>query len=84
MQDKKKEKEKEEEANYDLSLISRGGVRNFYLGGQVAALIYIKTILTYIYIYIYTHVFLLYIHTFLFDKLYIYTYQTITKRTYIK
>ena len=50
-------------------LHSRGGARNFCLGGQVAVLIYLSRQPP---IYTYTHAFLLYTHTFLFDKLYIY------------
>ena len=63
--------------------VGRGGAKNFCLGAPSCSTnIFIKIIPhiyihRYIYIYIYTHThthtfFLLYIHTFLFDKLYIY------------
>ena len=48
----------------------------FVWGGQVATLIYLSR-QPHIHIYI---SFFYYIHTFLFDKLYIYTHQTTTKR----
>ena len=55
----------------------QGGAKNICLGGPSCNTnIPIKTSLTHTYIYIHTHVFLLYIHTFLFDKLYIYTHPT--------
>ena len=67
---------------FTCHLTFRGGARNFCLGGQVAALIHLSRQSSYTYIY--THVFLLYthtyIHTFLFDKLYIYTHPTHTKK----
>ena len=60
--------------------VGRGGAKNFCLGAPSCSTnIFIKIIphiyihrYIYIYIYTHTHVFLLYIHTFLFDKLYIY------------
>ena len=51
---------------------NRSGVRNFCLGGQAIALICLSRQPPHTYIY--THTFLLYIRTFLFDKLYIYTH----------
>ena len=53
--------------------IIRGGDRNFCLGGQVTILIYLSRQPP---AYTYTRAFLLYKHTFLFDKLYIYTHPT--------
>ena len=60
--------------------VGRGGAKNFCLGAPSCSTnIFIKIIphiyihrYIYIYIYTHTHVFLLYIQTFLFDKLYIY------------
>ena len=54
----------------------RGGARNFYLWGQVETLIYLSEQPPHTYI----HTLFYYVHTFLFDKLYIYTHQTTTKR----
>ena len=56
---------------------TKGGARNFCLGGPSCnSNIFSKTTPT----YTYTHAFLLYTHTFLFDKFYIYTHQITTKR----
>ena len=53
----------------------RGGARNFCLRGlSCDTNIFNKTISTYTHIYMLA--FLLYIHTFLVDKLYIYTHPT--------
>ena len=54
----------------------RGGARNFCLGGpSYSSNIFIK-----ITPHTHIHTLFYYIHTFLFDKLYIYTHQTTTKR----
>ena len=58
--------------------------RIFVWEGQVATLIYLSRQASHTHIYIYTHVFLLYIHTFLFDKLYIYTHPTKKKNYYFQ
>ena len=63
----------------------QGGAKNICLGGPSCNTnISIKTSLTHTYIYIHAHVFLLYIHTFLFDKLYIYTHPTKKKIYYFQ
>ena len=51
-------------------------LRIFVWGGQVATLIYLSRQPPHTHI----HAFLLYTDTFLFDKLYIYTHPTTTKR----
>ena len=54
---------------------SKGGARNFCLGGsRCNSNIFIK-----ITPHIHIHTLFYYIHSFLFDKLYIYTHQTTTK-----
>ena len=51
---------------------SRGGARNFCLGGPSATLIHLLRQLPHTCIYTYARFFIIYTH-FLFDKLYIYT-----------
>ena len=59
----------------DCSL--RSGVRNLCLGDQVAVLIYLSR---QPHTQIYTHAFVLYTHTILFNKLYIYTHPIKNKK----